>query len=89
MEFFRQEYWSELPFPPPRDLPDPGIEHLSHAFPALADGFFTTAPPRKPQAYPVIYISITLEILEQSQNNFMNRLAKKLKALAITVLSRI
>ena len=26
MEFFRQEYWSALPFPPPRDLPDPGIK---------------------------------------------------------------
>ena len=24
MEFSRQEYWSGLPFPPPRDLPDPG-----------------------------------------------------------------
>ena len=26
MGFFRQEYWSELPFLPPGDLPDPGIE---------------------------------------------------------------
>ena len=25
-EFFRQEYWSGLPFPSPGDLPDPGIE---------------------------------------------------------------
>ena len=24
--FSRQEYWSELPFPSPEDLPDPGIE---------------------------------------------------------------
>ena len=24
--FCRQEYWSYLPFPPPRDLPDPGIK---------------------------------------------------------------
>ena len=29
MEFSRQEYWSELPFPSPRDLPVPGIEHGS------------------------------------------------------------
>ena len=27
----RQEYWSGLPFPPPLDLPDPGIEPTSHA----------------------------------------------------------
>ena len=26
MEFSRQECWSELPFPSPGDLPDPGIE---------------------------------------------------------------
>ena len=29
MEFSRQEYWSELPFPPPGDLPDPGMELMS------------------------------------------------------------
>ena len=33
MEFSRQEYWSGLPFPPPGDLPQPGIEPRS---PALA-----------------------------------------------------
>ena len=26
MRFSRQEYWSDLPCPPPGDLPDPGIE---------------------------------------------------------------
>ena len=31
MEFSRQEYWSGLPFPSPRDLPDPGIEPGSPA----------------------------------------------------------
>ena len=29
--FSRQEYWSGLPFPPPGDLPDPGIEPESPA----------------------------------------------------------
>ena len=29
-------------------LPDPEIEPASLASPALADGFFTTMPPRKP-----------------------------------------
>ena len=42
--FARQEYWSELPFSSPEDLPDPGMESTS---PALAGGFFTTEPPRK------------------------------------------
>ena len=27
VEFPRQKYWNGLPFPPPGDLPDPGIEH--------------------------------------------------------------
>ena len=31
MEFSRQEYWSGLLFPPPRNLPDPGIELESPA----------------------------------------------------------
>ena len=42
MVFFQQEYCSELPFPPPGDLPNPGIEPASLMFPALAGGFFTT-----------------------------------------------
>ena len=29
MKFSRQEYWGGLPFPSPRHLPDPGIEHGS------------------------------------------------------------
>ena len=40
-----------LPFPSPGDLPDPGIELMSHA---LAGGFSTTEPPGKsyPKALP-------------------------------------
>jgi len=41
--FSRQEYWSGLPFPPPGDLPNPGIEPISPVSPALAGGFFTTS----------------------------------------------
>ena len=47
MKFSRQEYWSELPFLTPEDLPDPGIEPAFLASPALAGRFFTTAPPGK------------------------------------------
>ena len=42
-EFSRQEYWSGLPFPPPGDLPNPGIgmhSWASLASPALAGRFF-------------------------------------------------
>ena len=40
MEFSRQEYWSELPFPPLCDLPKPETKPVSFVSPALAGGFF-------------------------------------------------
>ena len=43
MGFSGQEYWSELPCPPPGDLPDPGTELTSLRSPALAGGFFTSS----------------------------------------------
>ena len=65
MEFSREEYWSGLPFPSPRDLPDPGIKPGS---PALTGGFFTTAPPGKPpysllsrKYYTVVKVALILE----------------------------
>ena len=36
MEFFRQEYWSGLPFPSPGDPPNPGIKPESPALRADA-----------------------------------------------------
>ena len=51
MEFSRQEYWHGLPFLPPEDLPDPGIELVS---PALAGRFFTAKPPVNPNMSPDI-----------------------------------
>ena len=38
---------SGLPFPIPGDLPDPGIESVSLAPPALTGRFFTTVLPGK------------------------------------------
>ena len=35
MGFSRKEYWSELPFPSPGDLPDPGIKPRSPALQIL------------------------------------------------------
>ena len=40
MGLSRQENWSGLPFPPPGDLPDPGIKPSSHVF--CIGAFFTT-----------------------------------------------
>ena len=44
MEFSRQSYWSDLPFPSLRDLPNPGIKLPNPPSPVLASGFFTTMP---------------------------------------------
>ena len=43
MGFSRQEYWSGLPFPPPGDLPNAGIEPTSLMSSALAGRFFITS----------------------------------------------
>ena len=48
MEFSRQEYWSGLPFPSPRDLPDPGIKPRS---PTLQANSLPSEPQGKPH-YP-------------------------------------
>ena len=51
--FPRQEYWSELPFPSPGALPNPGTEPTP---PALAGRFFSTEPPGKPLCEVCIYL---------------------------------
>ena len=45
--FSRQEYWSGLPCPPPRDLPNPGIEPRS---PTLQVDSLPSEPPDKPNS---------------------------------------
>ena len=50
MGFFRQEYWSVLPFLLLEDLPDPEVETVSLVSPELAGRFFTTEPPGKPES---------------------------------------
>ena len=44
MGFCRQECWSGLSFPSPRDLSIPGIKPMSPVASSLAGGFFTTEP---------------------------------------------
>ena len=41
MGFFRKEYWSVLPFPPPGDLPNPGIKPKFPVSFAFANVFLT------------------------------------------------
>ena len=66
MEFSRQEYWSELPFPSPGDLSDPGIEPR---FPALQEDSL----PSKPQVYKLVITFWTkvIDIQNLSLNYFI------------------
>ena len=49
MRFSRQEYWSRLLIPSPGDLPDPGMEPVSPAAPALQADSLHTEASGKPQ----------------------------------------
>ena len=51
MGFFRQEYWSGLPFPSPGDLPDPGIKPKS---PALKADTLPSEPPGKSHIFEML-----------------------------------
>ena len=56
MEFFRQEQWTEFPFPTLGDLPDQGMEPMFLPSPSLAGGFFfffflTTVLPGKSEVH--------------------------------------
>ena len=51
VEFSRQKYSSRLPFPPPGDLPDPGIKPRS---PALQGGSLLTELQGEPD--PCVYM---------------------------------
>ena len=55
MGFSRQEYWSGLSCPSPRDLADPGIKPVSLTSPALAGRFFTTSATW--EAHKVVLVS--------------------------------
>ena len=61
MEFSRQEYWSGLPFPPPGDLPDPGIEPTSLALQVFFF-FFTTEPTGKPRGGILLFKKLMFQL---------------------------
>ena len=66
MEFSRQKYWSGLPFPSPRDLPDSGIEPSS---PALQVNSLPSEPPGKPMNTGVGSLSHLQEIFPTQELN--------------------
>ena len=67
MGFFRQEYWSGLPFSSSVDLPDPGIKPPSPMSPALQIDPLSSEPSGKPQ-YNIVWGAITHDINRQIEN---------------------
>ena len=83
MGFPKQEYLSELPFPSPGDLPDPGIETAS---PALAGRFFSTEPSGKP--HKTLHQCKCLEKVQLSEGPLgMNCFVQKVESLALPFFS--
>ena len=75
----KKENWSGLPFPPPGDLPDSGIETMSPASPAFAGEFFATASPGKPSnLFTVGYLTAGSGILTWVSILFWSKEAKKI-----------
>ena len=58
MEFSRREYWSRLPFPFPRDLPNPGIKLLSIVSPFCRGILYLLSHQRAPHI--IIWCSLVL-----------------------------
>jgi len=58
MGFFRQEYWSGLPFPSPGDLSEPGIEPISPAL--LVDSL-----PLSHKGSPVVFKNLSEQLIPQ------------------------
>ena len=63
--FFRQEYWSGLPCPPPGDLPDSGIEPGSPALHSLL-----SEPPGKPKNTGMSSLSLLQGIFPTQEWNW-------------------
>ena len=68
MEFSRRGYcWSGLPFPPPGDLPNPGIKPASPVSPALQADSLLSEPPGEP------YKAIILQLKKKNQQQQQKR----------------
>ena len=68
MRFSRQKYWSGLPFPPPGDLPSPGIKLAFPVSPALQADSLPTELSGKPKL-PLKKLSVKNLIISYKQNH--------------------
>ena len=62
MEFSRQEYWSGLPWPPPGDFPNPGLEPMSCISCIGRQALYHQHHLGSPQAWLLVYNICWLEL---------------------------
>ena len=72
----RQKYWSGLPFPPPGDLPDPGINPSSLCLLHWQVDFFTTEPPGKPICHSKEKNFRNIDLTRNIQNTYQQKKMK-------------
>ena len=70
MGFSRREYWRELPSLSPGNLPDPGVEPMSPASPALKTDSLLSKPPEKPMNTGVGSLSLLQGIFPTQESNW-------------------
>ena len=72
-EIVRARILEWLPFLPPEDLLNPGIEPESPAAPTFAGGFFTTEPPGKPPSASLVTLfSLLFTLLLMKGKTFVS-----------------
>ena len=88
MGFSRQEYWSGLPFPSPRDLPNPGIKPRS---PTLWADSLPAEPPGKSKNTGVDSLSLLKGIFltQESNEGLLHRRWKGWGVDSLSLLKRI
>ena len=67
MGFYRQEYWSGLPFPSTGDLPNPGIEP---GFPLLQTDSLPSELPGKPESRSLVELLEKLKLGAKFQHEY-------------------
>ena len=70
MGFFRQEYWSGLPCPPPGDTPYSGMELASLTSPTLAGRFFTTSTNWEAQSLQFSSVQFSHSVMSNSATSW-------------------
>ena len=86
MGFPKQEHWSGLPFLPPVDLLDPGMESAS---PAWAEVFLTTDPPGKSVMVYTMRLKNTFqEVVQRRQSHSQGAVKGKVWMMRIHMYSQ-